>query len=76
VLGEGAAVALAGVAIGLIAAYAATRGLSSLLFGVSAADPAVFAGVGGTLMIVALVASWIPARRASRVDPVIALRND
>jgi putative ABC transport system permease protein len=76
VLGQGATVALAGIAIGLVAAFIATKGLSSLLFGVSAADPVVFASVGVALILVALLASWIPARRASRVDPVIALRNE
>ena len=75
VLGQALAVTLAGVVIGLVAAFAATRAMSTLLFGISPADPVVFAGVAGTLVVVALAASWIPARRASRVDPVVAVRS-
>jgi putative ABC transport system permease protein len=76
VLGQGAAVALVGVAVGLAAAFAVTRGLSSLLFGVSAADPLVFAGVAATLLAVALLASLLPALRAAHVNPVTALRGE
>jgi putative ABC transport system permease protein len=73
---EGAALTLAGVICGLAGALAVTRALSSLLFGVTTTDPATFAAVAGALALVALVASYVPARRAARVDPMTALRND
>jgi predicted permease len=68
--------ALIGLAIGLAGAVALSRFLDSLLFGVGATDPATFAAVACMLLIVAALACLIPARRATRVDPVIALRND
>jgi putative ABC transport system permease protein len=73
---EGAALTLVGVAGGLAGALAVTRALSTLLFGVTTTDPATFAAVGGALALVALFASYVPARRAARVDPMTALRND
>jgi len=76
VVGEGMLVALAGVAIGLVAALALSRTLSSLLFEVPERDPATFAAVAVALTLVALVACALPARRASRVDPMIALREE
>jgi putative ABC transport system permease protein len=73
---EGLVLAVAGVAIGLAGALAAARVLSQFLFGVSATDPATFAGVSSLLLAVALLASYIPSRRALRVDPISALRTD
>jgi putative ABC transport system permease protein len=73
---EGAGLTLVGVACGLAGALAVTRTLSTLLFGVTTTDPVTFAAVAGTLAIVALLASYLPARRAARVDPMAALRTD
>jgi putative ABC transport system permease protein len=76
VVGEGARLAVGGVVIGIAASFVITRLLSSLLFGVSATDPITFAGVAVLLSMVALLASYIPARRAMRLDPNTALRHE
>jgi predicted permease len=75
-VGEGARLAVFGVAIGIAASFVVTRLLSSLLFGVSATDPVTFAGVAVLLSLVALLASYIPARRAMSLDPNAALRHE
>ncbi|HSE96712.1 MAG TPA: FtsX-like permease family protein, partial [Blastocatellia bacterium] len=74
ILREGMTLALAGAAIGLVAALALTRLMESLLFGIGASDPLTFLAVSLLLVGVALAACWIPARRATKVDPIIALR--
>jgi putative ABC transport system permease protein len=76
VVSRGLSLAIVGVAIGLAAAAALTRLLETLLFGVSARDPLTFFAVSATLLFVAVAASFIPARRAMRVEPVTALRNE
>ena len=65
-----------GIAIGLVGAVAAARALSAFLFGVEATDPATFASVALLLLVVAVAASYLPSRRALKVDPVIALRAE
>jgi putative ABC transport system permease protein len=76
VVGQGMRLAAAGLILGLIVAFAAMRGLSSLLFGVSAHDPLTFGGVSLILALAAVLACYIPARRATKVDPIIALRYE
>jgi putative ABC transport system permease protein len=76
VIGHGARMALIGVAIGMGAALGLTRLMANQLFGVSAHDPLTFAGVAMVLIMVAVAACYIPARRAMRVDPVVALRHE
>ena len=76
VIGEGLALAGFGIAIGIGAALALTRFLGSLLFQIKPTDPTTFAGVAILLMFAAAVACYIPARRAMRVDPMVALRYE
>ena len=76
VVRDGMAPAVIGVTLGAVGAFGLTRLMRSLLYGVSATDPVVFGLVAGVLVLVALGACWVPARRASRVDPNVALRNE
>ena len=75
-LGRGAVMVAAGIGAGLLCALALTRALRTLLFGVSTSDPLVFVGVTILLASVAMVAAWVPARRATRLEPVAALREE
>jgi len=75
VLGEAGTLVAIGVVAGLVLSAAAARALSSLLFGLSAVDPPAFGGAAAVLVTVAILASYLPARRASRLDPFRALRQ-
>lgn len=76
IIRQGMALALPGIGIGLLAAFAVTRLMISLLFGASANDALAFIGATLLLTLAALLACWIPARRATKVDPLVTLRND
>lgn len=75
-MGQGARLVATGVVLGLVATMAMVRVLASQMFGVSPRDPATFAGVVFVLFAVGLTACWVPARRATRVDPAEALRSE
>ena len=68
--------AAAGVALGLLGALALTRLMTGLLYGVAPSDPLTFVTVAALLLAVALLACWVPARRAARTDPIVALRDE
>ena len=76
ILAQGLKLALPGVGLGLMAAFALTRWMESLLFGVRPTDPLTFSVIAVALLLVALFACWLPARRATKVDPLMALRHE
>ena len=76
ILRQGLKLTLAGIGVGLLMSWAVTRFLTNLLYGVSAKDPSIFGGVAFVLIVVALLACYWPARRATKIDPLIALRHE
>jgi putative ABC transport system permease protein len=76
VLGHGRRLTLIGIVLGIAGGYLASRLIQQMLFEVSPADPVIYVGVAALLLLVAEFASWVPARRATRIDPVIALRSE
>jgi putative ABC transport system permease protein len=76
VVGQGMGVALAGAGVGLVAALLLTRMMAGILYGVRPTDPVTYVTVAAVLLAIALAASWIPARRAARIDPMKALRSE
>ncbi len=76
VLGHGLVITAIGAILGLAGSFVLTRTLNSLLFGIGATDPLTFAGVTLLLVLVAMIAAYVPARRAAKVDPVAALRAE
>jgi len=76
VVGRGMLPTLGGIALGLVGAFALTRALTSMLFGIEATDPLTYSGIALLLAVVGLLACLLPARRATRVDPMAALRHE
>jgi ABC-type antimicrobial peptide transport system permease subunit len=76
VVAQGSRVVVVGIAIGVAAALAATRALGSLLFGVAPVDPATFVAMSAVMIVIGLLASYLPARRASSIDPIESLRSE
>jgi ABC-type antimicrobial peptide transport system permease subunit len=76
IVGDGLKLTLIGVSVGLIGAVATSRALDSMLYGVTASDPVSFAAIATLLGAIALIASYVPTRRALRIDPVEALRAE
>jgi putative ABC transport system permease protein len=76
VLAQGLRLALGGIGIGLLGALGLSRLIGGLLYGVEAWDPLTYAGVALLLVLVTLIACWLPARRAAKTDPLTALRNE
>jgi len=74
IFSQGVKIAILGLAVGLALALIATRALSSMLYTVDARDPVIFTSVAATLFVVVMLASYVPARRAAKVDPLVALR--
>ena len=75
-MSQGLTLTLFGIVLGVIGAYALTRLITTLLYGVAPADPLTFAGVAAVFLAVAVLASYLPARRAAGVDPIIAMRAE
>ena len=76
VIGQGMKLVAVGLALGLVTSFALTRLIAKLLFGVSTTDPLTFAGTSLLLTAIGVLACWLPARRATQVDPLVALRHD
>ena len=76
VVGQGLQLSVIGVLIGLLAALGLTRAMATMLVGVTPTDPVTFGGIAILFVVIAAIASWIPARRASRLDPASALREE
>jgi putative ABC transport system permease protein len=76
IVGQGLRLTAIGIAVGLIAAFVLTRGMTTMLVGVKATDPTTFASMAGLFVLIAAIASWLPAWRAASLDPITALREE